>query len=147
MGEGGCIDVGVLAGELRDALLQGAKRELQVRGPGGGRGGRRPGRPGLQVGLVGGGWVQDILGSMRHEVLIYIWGGKCRGASILLVNGHTRGSYHKTFCVPYSAHILTNIIMLLLSAACREHGQRVAKVARPGGQQHGAVAVPQTAVH
>ena len=37
MTRGGCIDAGVLAGELRDVLLQGAKRELQVRG-GGGRG-------------------------------------------------------------------------------------------------------------
>ena len=30
------IDAGVLAGELRDTLLQGAKRELQVRGEEGG---------------------------------------------------------------------------------------------------------------
>ena len=38
MTRGGCIDAGVLAGELRDVLLQGAKRELQVRGGGGGEG-------------------------------------------------------------------------------------------------------------
>ena len=112
---------------------------------------RRGEGDGIDPGVLAGKWDLQVEGGGRKfsaagGMTRCFTGGKMQGAP------RSYSSYHASFkslvLHPlFRTFIHTNIIIPLSSAACRGHGQCVAKVARPGGQQRGVGAVPQAAVH